>query len=99
VVVLNDSVHVYAFSSPPDKLSFAETAENPLGLCALSSKSIAYPGRTPGQVQLVDIATDNVTIIPAHSSALKAIDLSANGELLATASDTVSDPQTMQGII
>ena len=90
VIVLQNSVRVYSFAKPPDLLAAYETADNLLGLCCLSEKTIAFPGRTPGQVQIVDTATDNVSIIPAHSSALKAIQLSRDGELLATASETVS---------
>ncbi len=90
VVVLQNSVHVYIFSSPPEKVSTFETADNPLGLCCLTSKLLAFPGRTPGQVQLVETATGNVTIAPAHASALRAIVISPDGELMATASETVS---------
>jgi WD repeat-containing protein 45 len=89
VVVLQNSVHVYVFSSPPEKVSVFETADNPFGLCCLSTKLLAFPGRTPGQVQLVETETGNVTIVPAHSSSLRAIEISPDGELMATASETV----------
>jgi WD40 repeat protein len=89
VVVLQNSVRVYSFAKPPDLLAAYETADNVLGLCALTERTIAFPGRTPGQVQLVEVATGNVSIIPAHSSALRAIQISPDGELLATASETV----------
>ena len=89
VVVLQNSVRVYKFAKPPDLIAAYETADNLLGLCCMSDKHIAFPGRTTGQVQLVEIATGNVSIIPAHSSALKAIQISPDGELLATASETV----------
>ncbi|KAH0562783.1 Phosphatidylinositol 3,5-bisphosphate-binding protein [Trichoglossum hirsutum] len=88
VVTLCNSIHVYAFSSPPEKLSVFETADNPFGLCCLGSRLLAFPGRTPGQVQLVEIGRGNVSIIPAHSAALRALDLSRDGEILATASET-----------
>jgi WD40 repeat protein len=87
-VVLQNSVRVYKFAKPPSLLSAYETANNPWGLCCLSPKRIAFPGRTTGHVQLVEVATGNVSIIPAHSSAVKAIQLSPDGELLATASET-----------
>ena len=48
---------------------------------------MAFPGRTPGQVQLVEISTGNVSIIPAHGSPLRAMTLSSDGEILATASE------------
>ncbi|KAL2023000.1 hypothetical protein VTK56DRAFT_4215 [Thermocarpiscus australiensis] len=87
VVVLQNSVRVYKFAKPPNLLSAYETANNPWGLCCLSPKRLAFPGRTTGHVQLVEIATGNVSIIPAHSSAVRAIQLSSDGELLATASE------------
>ena len=79
---------MYAFSSPPEKLSVFETADNAAGLCCLGSKVIAFPGRTPGQVQMVEIATGNVSIIPAHGTPLRAMEMSPDGEILATASET-----------
>ncbi|RDW66898.1 SVP1-like protein 2 [Coleophoma crateriformis] len=88
LVALQNSVRVYTFSSPPELWSEFETADNPLGLCCLTSSTIAFPGRTPGQVQLVELATGNVSIIPAHGSSLQALDISRDGELLATASET-----------
>ena len=87
LVSIHNSVQLYNFSSPPKKLSNFETADNPLGLCCLGSQVIAFPGRTPGQVQLVELATSNVSILPAHSTPLQAIELSPDGEILATASE------------
>lgn len=89
IVALQNSIHIYAFSTPPKKLSVFETADNPLGLCCLGTKVIAFPGRTPGQVQIVELDTGNVSIFPAHGSPLRAMDLSPDGEVLATASETV----------
>ena len=88
-MALQNSVHIFAFSSPPEKISVFETADNPLGLCCLGAKIVAFPGRTPGQVQMVEVATGNVSIIPAHGSPLRAMELSPDGEVLATASETV----------
>jgi WD40 repeat protein len=90
IVVLQNSVRVYSFSKPPDLIAAYETADNLLGLCSMSDKIIAFPGRTAGHIQLVEMATGNVSIIPSHSSALRAIQLSPDGNFLATASDTVS---------
>ncbi|KAI1211961.1 WD40 repeat-like protein [Annulohypoxylon truncatum] len=86
-VVLQNSVRVYAFQKPPTPLARYETADNFLGLCCLTEKYLVFPGRTPGQVQVVQLATDSVSIIPAHSSSLRALQLSSDGELLATASE------------
>ncbi|KAL7621513.1 Phosphatidylinositol 3,5-bisphosphate-binding protein [Parahypoxylon ruwenzoriense] len=87
VVVPQNSVRVYAFQKPPTPLARYETADNHLGLCCLSDKYLVFPGRTPGQVQVVQLATESVSIIPAHSSNLRALQLSSDGELLATASE------------
>lgn len=88
IVVLLNSVNLYKFSVPPQKLSEFETANNPFGLCCLGPKTIIFPGRTPGQLQLVELASRNVSIIPAHSSPLRALELSPDGEVLATAGET-----------
>ncbi|KAK8074413.1 WD40-repeat-containing domain protein [Apiospora hydei] len=87
VVVLQNSVRVYAFEKQPKPLAKYETADNLQGLCALSDRWLVFPGQTAGQVQVVELATDNVSIIPAHTSRLQALQLSADGELLATASE------------
>ena len=92
VVAPLNSIHIFAFSNPPQKLSVFETSDNPMGLACLGSKLIAFPGRSPGQVQLVELETGNVSIIPAHSTPLRAMDLSPDGEVLATASEAVSTP-------
>ena len=89
VVALLNSVHVYAFSSPPQKLSVFETADNTWGLCCLGARIIAFPGLSSGQVQLVEIETGNVSIIPAHGNPLRALEISPDGQILATASETV----------
>ena len=89
VVALHNSIHVFAFSTPPKKLSVFETTDNPLGLVCLGNHLVAFPGRSPGQVQLVELETGNVSIIPAHSTPLRAIELSPDGETLVTASETV----------
>lgn len=69
-----------------------ETADNLPGLCCLGSKVVAFPGQTPGKVQIVELNTGNVSIIPAHDTPLRALDLSPSGEILATASEKVSRP-------
>lgn len=90
VVALQNSIRVYNFKAKPELWHAFETADNHLGLCCLTAKILAFPGRTSGQVQIVELATGNVSIIPAHTSSLRAIDISQDGEILATASETVS---------
>jgi WD40 repeat protein len=88
VVTLQNSVHIYTFATPPSKLSVYETADNYSGICCLGTKIIAFPGPRSGQVQVVEMATGNVSIIPAHEAPLQALCLSPDGEVLATASET-----------
>jgi len=87
VVVLIGHVHVYAFSSPPTRLHIFETYDNPLGLVAMSSRTLVFPGRNPGHVQFCDLSSGNVSIIPAHTSPLAAISISSQGDMIATASE------------
>lgn len=88
VVALQNSVQVYKFRTG-ELVNEYETADNLGGLVCLSHKQIAFPGRTPGQIQIVELATGNVSIIPAHDTPLRALAFSWDGELLATASDKV----------
>jgi hypothetical protein len=87
-IAIQNSVHLYKFSSPPERVAVFETADNPLGICCLGSQLVAFPGRSPGKVQVVELGSGNVSIIPAHTSALRAMDLSLDGQWLATASET-----------
>ncbi|PKS09565.1 hypothetical protein jhhlp_004182 [Lomentospora prolificans] len=87
-IALQNSLRLYSFEKPPNLISVYETADNLLGLMCLTDNLLAFPGQTPGQIQLVNVASGNVSIIPAHSSALRAIQVSPDGELLATASET-----------
>ena len=89
VVALQNSIHVYAFSSPPEKLSVFETTDNYNGLCCLGTDIVAFPGTAAGRVQLVGVKTGNVSLIAAHGSSLKAMEMSPDGQVLATASEIV----------
>lgn len=89
IVALLNSIHIFAFSNPPQKLSVFETTDNPIGLACLGPTLLAFPGRSPGQVQIVELETGNVSIIPAHSTSLRAMALSPDGDVLATASEAV----------
>ncbi|CCX32324.1 WD40-repeat-containing domain protein [Pyronema domesticum] len=87
IVVLIGHVHVYQFSSPPTRQHVFDTYDNPLGLVAISARTLVFPGRTPGHVQLCDLASGNISIIPAHTSPLAALCISPQGDLIATASE------------
>lgn len=90
VVALLNSIRVYHFQSNPALYQAYETASNPYGLCCLSASILIFPGRTSGQVQVVELNSGNVSIIPAHTGALRALALSRDDETIATASETVS---------
>ena len=87
VVVLLNKVGIYKMKIPPEKIADYETVNNPFGLCELGKHIVAFPGRTVGQVKLFDLASSNVSIIPAHESPLRALAISKNGDLVATASE------------
>lgn len=87
IVVLLNKVGIYRMKIPPEKIADYETVNNPFGLCELGKNIVAYPGRTVGQVKLFDLTTSNVSIIPAHESPLRALAISKNGDLVATASE------------
>ncbi|KAK9767686.1 Phosphatidylinositol 3,5-bisphosphate-binding protein [Basidiobolus ranarum] len=61
VIVLENKVFVYTFSASPQKLQVYETTDNEKGLVALSpgqsSSILAFPGRQPGHVQIIDLNT------------------------------------------
>ncbi|KAF2271522.1 WD40 repeat-like protein [Westerdykella ornata] len=86
VVVLLNSVKIYKMRSPPVKIAEYETVDNPLGLCCLGTNIVAFPGLTPGQVKVFNLEAENITILPGHQSPLRAIGLSQNGDMVATAS-------------
>lgn len=92
VVVLQNKVHVYAFSSPPSRISTTDTADNPHGIAAFSGDTVVFPSRTPGQIQVVDLSQEGqarnlVSIIRAHKSPVRCVALSADGSVVASCSD------------
>lgn len=87
IVVLLNKVCVYRMKIPPEKVAEYETVNNPFGLCQMSKNIVAFPGRTVGQVKLFDLVTSNVSIFPAHESPLRAVGISNNADLIATASE------------
>lgn len=67
---------------------------NPLGLCCLGQRAMVLPGRSTGQLQIVDLKAGTqgkmeVKIVPAHSSMLRALELSPDEQVVASASDKV----------
>lgn len=94
VVVFERGVILYGLeldsedNSRGSRIAIYETAPNPFGLCCLGETKLAFPGRTKGQVQVVDLATRKVSILPAHKAPLRALALSKDEKMVATASDT-----------
>jgi hypothetical protein len=87
IVAQQNKVGIYKMKVPPEKLAEYETANNPYGLCALGKSIVAFPGSNIGQVKLFDLNTGNVSIIPAHDGPLRALALSKNNDMVATASE------------
>jgi hypothetical protein len=94
VVIFDRGVMLYKLESDSRKNSASsriavyETSPNPHGLCCLGTRKLAFPGRTKGQVQIVDLDTRKVNITPAHNSPLRALALSKDEDIVATASET-----------
>jgi WD40 repeat protein len=87
IVALLNSVNIYKMKVPPEKAAEYETVNNPFGLCELGNDTVAFPGRRAGQLKMFDLNTGNVSIFSAHESPLRAIAISKNGQLVATASE------------
>lgn len=96
IVVLKSKVHVYAFSSPPTRIASYDTADNPHGVAALSNHILAFPSRTDGQVQIVNLAgsaadgieqRNLVSIVRAHRAPIRALALNESGTIVASASE------------
>ncbi|KNG44554.1 WD40 repeat-like protein [Stemphylium lycopersici] len=87
IVALLNSLSIYKMKVPLAKAAEYETVNNPFGLCELGTNIVAFPGRAAGQVKIFDLNTSNVSIIPAHESPLRAIGISRDGHLIATASE------------
>ncbi|PNS17998.1 Autophagy-related protein 18 [Sphaceloma murrayae] len=67
-------------------LSIHDTAANPYALCCIRGEKTVLPGLTHGQVQVVQLSDKTKKIIRAHTSQLRQLDLSPDGQVLATAS-------------
>lgn len=89
VVVLVNKVYVYNFADL-QLLYQLDTCPNPKGLCALSAGNqmvLAVPGAKPGEVAIERYSDKASTTIVAHTSTIAQLGLSADGALLATASE------------
>ncbi|KAF2721107.1 WD40 repeat-like protein [Polychaeton citri CBS 116435] len=64
-----------------------QTSSNDFALGCLSNTLLALPAQTLGQVQLLPLSGGSKRVLKAHTSSLRAICLSEDGSLLATASE------------
>lgn len=62
------------------------TSPNTFGLGCLIESLLALPAQSPGQVQLIPLPTGSKRVFRAHTSALRAIAVSDDGSIIATAS-------------
>ncbi len=91
--MLDLKIYVYNFQNLK-LLDVFETRENQKGLCSISpSKDIcvlACPDKNLGAIRVVHMDQDSKTqLINAHQTAISALALNQEGNLLATASDKV----------
>ena len=69
------------------RLGVYETATNKFGLCSLGNKKMVIPGRSKGQIQIVDLRTQRISILPAHESNIRMFAMDKDESVLATAGD------------
>lgn len=62
------------------------TAQNPYALAVLRANILILPAQSTGQVQLVPLPSGSTRVLRAHNTALRALTLSDDGTLVATAS-------------
>jgi WD40 repeat protein len=89
VVVLEQKVYIYLMSDLK-LLDAIDTYNNPLGLCAISSKEeivIVIPGKKKGCIQIMNYDKSLNVMKKAHESAICALAISQDGKMCATASD------------
>lgn len=89
MIAFERAVSLYKHKAGIEKMASYETVSNPLGLCCIGEKVLVLPGRSAGQLQVVDLQTLDVQIVPAHTSTLRALELSPDESVVASASDKV----------
>jgi len=98
IAVLLNRIHVFSFPHDIKKLFCYETKDNPQGLIACASSSLAdrnvvvFPGSRKGNIHIVDLNTiakgcsSSPTSVQAHQSELAYIAVNYQGTMVATAS-------------
>ena len=69
------------------RIGIFETAPNIHGLCSLGRKKLVLPGRSKGQIQIIDLKTQRISILPAHESAIRMFSMNKDESVLATAGE------------
>jgi hypothetical protein len=69
------------------RVGIFETASNKFGLCVLGRNKLVIPGRSKGQIQVVDLPSKRISILPAHESSIRMFAMNQDETVLATASD------------
>jgi len=93
IVCLEESLYIHNIRDMKVLHTIRETPPNKGGLCALSADSdncyLAYPGHSSvGELQIFDaLNLASMSMIPAHTGQLAAIQFSPTGTGIATASD------------
>ncbi|CAN8100268.1 unnamed protein product [Discula destructiva] len=85
-IALQNSLQVYSLSTRKLGPTY-QTADNLCGILCVSDKLVAFPGRVAGQIQIVEVATGDVSMILGHDAPLRALSFSQDGEMLASASE------------
>lgn len=74
--------------APASVMAIHPTVPNPRAICSAKGNHMALPGLTPGQVQVIRFAQKSSrNIIRAHTSNIRQLDISADGQYLVTASE------------
>ncbi|KAI9726970.1 MAG: Phosphatidylinositol 3,5-bisphosphate-binding protein [Chrysothrix sp. TS-e1954] len=85
-LVFRRNVNLYRHQPRIERIASYETSDNARGLCCLGKEYLVIPGRTAGHLQIIKLRDLEVSIVPAHTSAVKAIAVNRDEEVIATAS-------------
>lgn len=98
IVIIRNMTLIYSFKLKPELLFSFETIDNDYGVADLAtsenSSILVFPGRSLGQLHIVDIANNNlnkdsrsVSLIKSHKNRIIFTCLSPSGNMVASASE------------
>lgn len=96
-IVSHGNIHLYTHSKEAIKpIGTYATANNSSGICEIGERTCVFPARSSGQIHVVQLGLKEGNkrdvvgqkIIPAHSSALRALCLTKDEEIVCSASTT-----------